>query len=69
MISFDIDNMFTLIPLNKTFKLAADKLVNCFDNKLEKSKIFKLLKICTKNLTFRFYKNKYYKQVNGVSMG
>ena len=70
MTSFDIDSLFTNIPLNETIDLCTKKL---FQGKrkykgLTKSEFKTLLSFAVKD-SFFLFNGKYYKQLDGVAMG
>ena len=70
MSSFDIDSLFTNIPLDETIDIVAKKL---FKNKkkvkgLSKKDFITLLNLTVKS-SFFIFNDEYYKQLDGVSMG
>ncbi|CAF4574610.1 unnamed protein product [Rotaria sp. Silwood2] len=71
MISFDIESLFTNIPVNETIDIICDKLY-CRDPKLRpfipEYYFRQLIEFATRRTHFLF-NNKYYDQSDGVSMG
>ena len=71
VISFDIESLFTNIPVDETINIICYKLY-CTDHKLKpfipENYLLELLKFATKYTHFLFNK-KYYDQCDGVSMG
>ena len=69
-VSFDVESLFTSVPLNKTINIILDRIYNkkLLNTNIKKRTMKKLLKdCCTKNaLTFD---NVIYEQIDGVSMG
>ena len=73
MSSFDVDALFTNIPLDETINICCDEL---FKNKnpqetvsgLTKTQFRQLLELATKE-SFILFNGKYYKQTDGVAMG
>ena len=70
MSSFDIDSLFTNIPLDETINICSDKL---FKKKkkikgLNKSEFTELLRLSVKN-SFFLFNGQYFKQLDGVAMG
>ena len=57
--------MFCPINLNKAIAFAAQILYVELNRKVQILEIIKLLKYCTKNLTFAF-DEEYYKQINWI---
>ena len=70
MASLDVDSLFTNIPLEETINICVDNLYNDNENppNIPKHNFRNLLNIVTKE-TFFMFNNKYYKQVDGVTMG
>ena len=68
--SLDVDSLFTNIPLEETIDICVDNLYSDNENppNVPKHNFRNLLNIATKE-TFFMFKNKYYKQVDGVAMG
>ena len=69
-VSFDVELLFTLVPLSKTINIILDRIYNkkLLKTNIKKQTVKKLLKdCCTKNV-FSF-NNTIYKQIEGVSMG
>ena len=69
-VSFDVDLLFTSVPLLKTINFILDRI---YDKKLlktnfKKRTMNKLLKDCCTKNTFSF-NNSIYEQIDGVSMG
>ena len=73
MSSFDVDALFTNIPLDETINICCDEL---FKNKnprdtvsgLTKKQFRQLLELATKE-SFILFNGNYYKQIDGVAMG
>ena len=70
MASLDFDSLFTNIALEETIDICVDNLYNDNENlpNIPKHNFRNLLNIATKE-TFFMFNNKYYKQVDGVTMG
>ena len=70
MASFDVESLFTNIPLNETIDIILCKFrEGDYDTKgLSEQTLLKLLKITTSESVFTF-KDKLYSQIDGVSMG
>ena len=70
MASFDVESLFTNVPLKETIKLIIDSLYsNDLDTKgLDKKKLGKLLDLATSGSAF-LYKDTLYSQIDGVAMG
>ena len=70
MVSFDVSNLFTNVPLDYTIKLILDKIYKkkLIKTKLKRNELKLLLELCTKEMHFTF-NEKIYKQVDGVCMG
>ena len=70
MVSFDVVNLFTNIPLDYTINLILDKIFveKRIKTRLGRAYFKRLLEICTKEMHFSF-NDCIYKQVNGVAMG
>lgn len=70
MVSFDVSNLFTNVPLDFTIKLILDKIYKkkIIKTKLKRHELKLLLELCTKEMHFTF-DGKVYKQVDGVCMG
>ena len=69
-VSFDVESLFTNVPLQRTLKIIEDRIYNkkLFKTKLKKSTLRKLIRdTCTK--TVFSCNNKLYEQTDGVSMG
>ena len=70
MVSFDIESLYTNIPLKETIEICINKIFNNvniflgFDKKQFKS----LLEVITNN-TFFTFNNKLYQQIDGIAMG
>ena len=65
MTSFDIESLFTNIPLEETMNICVDKL---FVSNLTKESFRSLLELATLD-SFFIFDGKYYRQKNGVAMG
>ena len=71
MVSYDVDSLFTNIPLNETIDICIDKLYtrrNTLVNGLNKQEFRSILELATKESLFLFDKS-YYSQIDGVAMG
>jgi hypothetical protein len=70
MVSFDVSNLFTNVPLEFTIDLILKKVYSkkMIKTKLKKEELKELLGICTKELHFTF-DGKIYRQTDGVCMG
>ena len=70
MASFDVENLFTNVPLNETIDICVDKI---FENNssflgLNLASFKKLLSLAVQN-TFFIFNSCYYSQIDGVGMG
>ena len=69
MVSFDVESLFTNVPLDETIDMAVNLL---FDNypemKITKPELKQLFEYSTKNTHFLF-NNELYDQIDGVAMG
>ena len=70
MVSFDVSNLFTNVPLEFTIDLILKKVYNkkMVKTKLKREELKELLEICTKELHFTF-DGRIYRQTDGVCMG
>lgn len=68
LISFDISNLYTNIPVNETVELIKCRLMNNGYERTYVNQIVKLLKIVLKQNYFRF-NNRFYEQNDGLAMG
>ena len=70
MVSFDVSNLFTNVPLEFTIDLVLKKVYNkkMVKTKLKRNELRELLMMCTKELHFVF-NGKTYQQKDGVCMG
>ena len=70
MVSFDVSNLFTNVPLEFTIDLILKKVYNkkMVKTKLKRNELKELLEICTKELHFTF-DGRIYRQTDGVCMG
>ena len=70
MVSFDVSNLFTNVPLDFTIDLILKKVYTkkMIKTKLKKEELKELLEMCTKELHFTF-DGKIYRQTDGVCMG
>ena len=70
MVSFDVSNLFTNVPLEYTIELILKKVYNkkLIKTKLKREELRELLRMCTKELHFT-HDGKTYKQTDGVCMG
>ena len=69
MVSFDVNSLFTNVPLEKTIKITLEKIYDRKEiiNKITNPEMKELLTLCTKNVYFTF-DNQVYKQNDGVAM-
>ena len=71
MTSFDVENLFTNVPVNETISIIIDKLfIDASSTVLgmDKTIFKKFLELCVLN-TFFLFNNKIYKQIEGLGMG
>ena len=70
MVSFDVSNLFTNVPLDFTINLILKKVYDkkVIKTKLKREELKQLLEICTKEMHFTF-DGKIYRQSDGVCMG
>ena len=70
MVSFDVSNLFTNVPLDLTINLILKKVYEkkLIKTKLKKEELKELLEMCTKEMHFTF-DGKIYRQTDGVCMG
>ena len=70
MVSFDVSNLFTNVPLDFTIDLILKKVYRekKIKTKLKKQELKELLELCTKEMHFTF-DEKVYRQTDGVCMG
>ena len=70
MVSFDVSNLFTNVPLEFTIDLVLKKVYNkkMVKTKLKRNELRELLMMCTKELHFVF-NGKTYKQKDRVCLG
>ena len=70
MISFEVKNLFTNVPLNETIDIILTKVYdeNKKETNIPKSILKELLHLCTKHVHFKF-NNEIYIQCDGVAMG
>ena len=70
MASFDVESLFTNIPLQETIDLCVDLLFNNKPNidKFTKTDFHELLTV-TLSESLILFNNEYYKQIDGVAMG
>lgn len=70
MVSFDVSNLFTNVPLDFTINLILEKVYDkkVLQTKLKREELKELLEICTKEMHFTF-DGKIYRQSDGVCMG
>ena len=70
MSSFDVDSLFTNIPLDETIGICCDKLFQSENivSGLSKDQFRDLLELATKE-SFFLLNGQYYKQIDGVAMG
>ena len=70
MASLDVESLFTNVPLDETNKICIDQLFKSemTVSGLNKKKMFEMLSLTLKESIFLF-DNKYYSQIDGVSMG
>ena len=69
MVSFDVESLFTNIPLDETIDLAVNLVFqNKTGLKITKPELKKLFEFATKQTHFSFH-NQLYDQIDGVAMG
>ena len=69
MVSFDVESLFTNIPLLESIELAVDYILSGNPNiKLSKDSLKELFLVATAQTHFLF-RGKYYDQTDGVAMG
>ena len=70
MVSFDVSNLFTNVPLDFTIDLVLKKVYikKMIKTKLKREELKELLQVCTKEMHFTF-DGKIYVQTDGVCMG
>ena len=70
MISFDVTSLFLMVPLYYTIDLVLKRVYDDKDiqTKISRTKMRKLLLLCTKSVHFTF-QNEIYQQRDGVAMG
>ena len=68
MASFDVDALFTNIPLDETIDICVKKLFKTLVKGIPKNDFRDLLNLAAKESFFTF-NNKFYIQVDGVAMG
>ena len=70
MVSFDVSNLFTNVPLDFTIDLILKKVYGkrAVKTKLKRAELKELLEMCTKEMHFTF-DGKVYQQTDGVCMG
>ncbi|KAJ4441797.1 hypothetical protein ANN_11655 [Periplaneta americana] len=68
LVSLDIENLYTNIPLDETLKIISEKLRKLNTEEKIINQLMQLLSVCTKQNYFRF-DNKYFLQTRGVAMG
>jgi hypothetical protein len=70
MSSFDVDSLFTNIPLDETINICCDELFNTTSTVagLTKTQFRTLLELATKD-SFILFNGTHYKQIDGVAMG
>ena len=69
MVSFDVESLFTNIPLDETIKLAVNTILhNNKELKITKKELTTLFEFATKQTHFLF-ENEMYDQIDGVAMG
>ena len=70
MVSFDVSNLFTNVPLDFTIDLVLKKVYRkkMIKTKLKREELKELLQVCTKEMHFTF-DGKTYTQTDGVCMG
>ena len=69
MVSFDVNSLFTNVPLEKTIKITLEKIYDRKEiiNEITNPEMKELLTLCTKNVYFTF-DNQVYQQNDGVAM-
>ena len=69
-VSFDVESLFTSIPLSKTINIILDRIYNkkLLKTNIEKRTMKKFLTDCCTKNTFSF-NNTIYEQIDGISIG
>lgn len=65
LMSLDVKDMFTNIPIEKVIDIVKENRMNNYDGK---DQVLKIIKTCTEQNYYRF-NNKFYKQNKGLPMG
>ena len=70
MVSFDVESLFTNVPLDYTINYILDKVYKdkVIKTKLKRNQLQQLLQLCTKEMHFSFG-GQIFRQVDGVAMG
>ena len=69
MVSFDVDSLFTKVPINDVLDFLASKLPSCdVDLGMPVSAFIELVKLCVSSNAFSFNDN-FYMQRFGMGMG
>ena len=69
LVSYDVNSLFTNIPLKETIKLAVDLIKTSYPNlKISSDDLTKLFKFATCE-THLLFNGKFYAQIDGVAMG
>ena len=72
MVSFDVEALYTSIPIDRALIAVRDKLESdkgwCGKTALSITQIVELLELCLRSTYFTF-RNKYYRLMDGVAMG
>ena len=69
LVSFDVESLFTNIPLDETISLAVDLILSNNPNiKTTRAELSRLFEFCTKQTHF-FLNDQLYDQLDGVAMG
>ena len=69
MVSFDVQSLFTNVPLKETIDICAETLYHKDNNlALQKSSFIKLMNLATSEIEFSF-SGEMYRQTDGVAMG
>ena len=69
MVSFDVDSLFTNVPVDETVEFLQNHLsVNHLDLPFSNHVLFQLINLCTKSCPFSC-NDQYFKQIKGLSMG
>jgi hypothetical protein len=68
LVSFDVKNLFTSVPVQKTLLLTRDILRDCNIDNSVSSELHCLMELCA-NQNYFLYNKKFYHQTDGLAMG